>query len=156
DKIVFGDGMHQTDGGVLFCLKAEGGLPLWQLPVPGKLVHLEGSPTVAGGRAHIGGGAAGVLCVGGDRVTLNRKDMDLPAIQKVLDQKWKELLAKYEEEKKKDPELAIPPSEDQLPKPAPRRVWQQGQDKWHVDAPIAVAGDSVLVGSAFLDKEKVG
>src|SRR5262249_31676344 len=84
------------------------------------------------------------------------KEMDLAAIQKVLDQKWKELLAKYEEEKRKDPDFAVPPSEDQLPKPAPRRVWQQGQEKWHVDAPIAVAGDRVLVGSAFLDKEQVG
>jgi outer membrane protein assembly factor BamB len=43
-----------------------------------------------------------------------------------------------------------------LPKPAPVLTWQQGQEKWHVDAPIAVAGDLVLVASAFLDKEKVG
>ena len=42
--------------------------------------------------------------------------------------------------------------------PNPRRywLWQQGKDKWHVDAPVAVAGDRVLVASAFLDKEKVG
>src|SRR5262249_32611549 len=45
-KLVFGDGMHQTDGAILHCLGAEQGLPLWQLPVPGKLVHLEGAPTV--------------------------------------------------------------------------------------------------------------
>src|SRR5262249_35154319 len=39
-KLVFGDGMHQTDGASLHCLRAEKGLPLWQLPLPGKLVHL--------------------------------------------------------------------------------------------------------------------
>ena len=62
-RLVFGDGMHQTDGAVLHCLTADNGLALWQLPVPGKLVHLEGSPTIAGGRVYIGGGNAGVLCV---------------------------------------------------------------------------------------------
>jgi len=153
-KLVFGDGMHQTDGAVLHCLE-KGGLPLWQLPVPGTLVHLEGSPTVAGGSVYIGGGAAGAFSVSLDRVTLDGKEQDLAAVQKALDAKWKELQAKYEVEKKKD-EFAVPPSEDQLPKPAPVRGWQQGKDKWHVDAPVAVAGDRVLVASAFLDKEKVG
>src|SRR5262249_23120565 len=57
--------------------------------------------------------------------------------------------------KKKD-EFAVPPSQDMLPKPAPRRIWQQGKDKWHVDAPVAVIGDRVLVASAYLDKEKLG
>ena len=37
--------------------------------------------------------------------------------------------SKYEEDKKKDPDFAIPPSEDQLPKPAPKKVWQQGKDE---------------------------
>jgi outer membrane protein assembly factor BamB len=156
DKLVFGDGMHQTDGARLHCVRRDGGLPLWQLEVPGTLVHLEGSPTVSGGRVYLGGGAAGVLCVDLDRVTLDGKESDLPTIAKVLDARWAALKAKYEEEKKKDPDLAAPPSEDQLPKPAPLRVWQQGKDKWHVDAPVAVSGDRVLVASAFLDKEKVG
>ena len=31
--------------------------------MPGDLVHLEGAPTVAGGRVFMGGGAAGVFCV---------------------------------------------------------------------------------------------
>jgi outer membrane protein assembly factor BamB len=43
-----------------------------------------------------------------------------------------------------------------LPRPAPRKVWQQGQDKWHIDAPVAVAGDLVLAASAYLDDEKIG
>src|SRR5262249_38430633 len=53
-------------------------------------------------------------------------------------------------------DFAVPPNDDQLPKPAPRRIWQQGQGKWHVDAPVCVAGNRVLVASAFLDKERVG
>src|SRR5262249_42956409 len=39
-RIVFGDGMHQTDGATLHCLDVASGLPLWQQPVPGTLVHL--------------------------------------------------------------------------------------------------------------------
>lgn len=156
DKLIFGDGMHQTDGAVLHCLRLDGGMPLWQLPVPGKLVHLEGSPTVADGRVFIGGGAAGVLCVHLDRVVLDGKEQTSAEVQKALEGKWKELLAKYEADKKKDPDFAVPPNDDQLPKPAPGQAWQQGAGKWHVDAPVAVVGERVLVGSAYLDKEKEG
>jgi outer membrane protein assembly factor BamB len=155
-RLVFGDGMHQTDGAVLHCLTADDGRSLWQFPVPGTLVHLEGSPTVAGGKVYVGGGAAGVVCVDPTRVTLDGKETDVAAVQKVLDAKWAELKARYEEEKKKDPEFAVPPSEDMLPKPAPVKLWQQGDKKWHVDAPVAVAGERVLAASAFLDKEKLG
>lgn len=154
--LLFGDGMHQTDGATLHCLRAEKGQPVWQYPVPGNLVHLEGSPTIAGDRVVMGGGTAGVLCVDINRVTLEGKEMTLAAIQKVLEQKWTQLQTRYEEEKKKDPDFAVPPSEAMLPKPAPIRAWQQGQEKWHVDAPVAVIGNQVLVGSAFLDKEQVG
>src|SRR5262249_38598158 len=35
DALVFGDGMHQTDGARLHCLHSKTGLPLWQLVVPG-------------------------------------------------------------------------------------------------------------------------
>jgi outer membrane protein assembly factor BamB len=156
DRLVFGDGMHQTDGATLYCLNQKTGMPLWQLPLPGKLIHLEGSPTIAGQRVYIGGGAAGVLCVDLERVLLEGKEISLPALQKILDQRWKELLARYEEQKKKDPDLALPPSADDLPHASPRRLWQRGEEKWHVDAPVAVAGDRVLAASAFLDKEKVG
>ncbi len=48
-KLIFGDGMHQTDGAFLYCVRADKGTPLWQYPVPGTLVHLEGSPTVEKG-----------------------------------------------------------------------------------------------------------
>ena len=80
----------------------------------------------------------------------------LPAVQKILDAKWKDLVAKYEADKKKDPDFAIPPSDDSLPKPAPKRLWQQGQEKWHVDAPLAVVGQRVLAASSFLDDERIG
>jgi outer membrane protein assembly factor BamB len=155
-KLIFGDGMHQTDGAILHCLRQDKGQMVWQLPIPGNLVHLEGSPSVAGGRVYLGGGAAGVLCIDLNRVTLEDKEMSLAEVQKILDKKWAELQAKYQEDKKNNAELAVPPSEDDLPKPAPVRLWQQGKDKWHVDAPVAVAGERVLVASAYLDKEKVG
>jgi outer membrane protein assembly factor BamB len=155
-KIVFGDGMHQTDGAVLHCLRAEGGLPLWQLPLPGRLIHLESSPTIANSKVYSGGGNAGVLCVDANRVTLDGKELDLPAVQKLLEQKWQELAAKYEADKKKDPDFALPPNEDALPKPAPKLLWQQGQEKWHVDAAVAVIGERVLAASSYLDDEKLG
>src|SRR5207249_3948515 len=82
-KLIFGDGMHQTSGAYLHCLRLDKGQALWQYGVPGELVHLEGSPTLAGTRVLLGGGAAGVLCVELNRVTLDNKEMDLAAIQKL-------------------------------------------------------------------------
>ena len=155
-KLYFGDGMHQTDGAILHCVPADAGLPLWQLTIPGELVHLEGSPVVAGGRVFIGGGAAGVLCIEADKASINGKEYDLPTITKMQQAKWKELQAAFEVDKKNDPDFAIPPSEDQLHKATPKVLWQQGKGKWHVDAPVNVVGDRVIVASAFLDKEKVG
>ena len=90
NKLVFGDGMHQTAGAFLHCLQADKGLPLWELPAPGRLVHLEGAPTVSGGRVYVGGGAAGVLCVDLGRVALEGKEMDTTAIQKILAARWKD------------------------------------------------------------------
>jgi outer membrane protein assembly factor BamB len=153
--LVFGDGMHQTNGAMLYCLEAAEGNPVWRQSIPGDLVHLEGSPTILDGKAYIGGGAAGVICIEIDKATLAGKMHDLPALQKIMAQSMKDLQAKYEIDKKTDP-FAIPPSEDQLPKADPKRLWQQGKDKWHVDAPIAVVGDKVLAASAYLDKEQVG
>jgi outer membrane protein assembly factor BamB len=155
-KLVFGDGMHQTDGAALHCIEAESGRPLWELPVPGTLVHLEGAPTVADGKVYIGGGNAGVICVDMNRLTLNGQDTDLAAAQQAINAKWKELNEAYEKDKKKDPDFAIPPSDDSLPKPQPRKLWQVGQDKLHVDASVAVVGNRVLAASAGLDLEKVG
>jgi outer membrane protein assembly factor BamB len=155
-KLVFGDGMHQNNGGTLYCLRQDNGHPLWQLVLPGDLIHLEGSPTIVDGKVYIGGGNAGVLCVDMNRVTLDNKEMTLAEIQKLLDKKWEELLTKYEEDKKKNPMFAIMPRPEDLPKPVPVQLWQAGKDKWHVDAPVAVVDGLVLVASAYLDKEKVG
>jgi outer membrane protein assembly factor BamB len=154
--LVFGDGMHQDSGGVLHCLTADAGRPVWQLTMPGDLVHLEGAPTIAGDRVYMGGGAAGVFCVGLTRARLDGKELSADEIANLLETKWKELQARYAEAKKKDPDLAIPPTEDDLPRLTPRLIWQKGQGKWHVDAPVCVVGDRVLVCSSFLDKEKVG
>lgn len=104
----------------------------------------------------MGGGNAGVICAEMDKVTLEGKELDLVSVQKLLDARWKELQAKYDEDKKKDPDFAIPPNEDQLPKPAPKLIWQQGKDKWHVDASVAVVGDRVLAASSYLDDERIG
>ena len=77
DDLVFGDGMHQDSGGVLHCINVATSQPLWQLPMPGNLIHLEGAPVVADGKVFIGGGAAGVLCVELDKATLDGKEYDL-------------------------------------------------------------------------------
>jgi outer membrane protein assembly factor BamB len=156
DKVIFGDGMHQTNGAYLYCLMRDRGTPLWQLKVAGTLVHLEGSPTVAGGNVYLGGGAAGVLCVDPSRVTLDGKEMTLPETAKLIEAKRAELQKKYEEAKKKKDPFAVPPTDKDLPRPAPRLLWQAGKEKWHVDAPVAVIDGKVLAASAYLDQEKVG
>ena len=154
-KVILGDGMHQTDGAALYCM-TETGTPIWQYPVPGTLVHIEGAPTVANGRVYFGGGAAGVLCVDLNRVTLEGKELDEAAAEKLIKAKWDELQARYEADKKKDPDFAIPPSDDALPKPSPKLIWQVGQEKLHVDSAVAVVSGRVLAASAGLEKEKVG
>lgn len=154
--VVFGDGMHQTDGATLYCVRAENGRPVWQYSVPGHLVHMEGAPTIEKDRVFIGAGEAGVICVELKKITLDGQDQDPAAVQKIIDQRWTEMTVKFAEAKKKDPDFAIPPGEDALPKPAPKLVWQQGKGALHVDASVAVAGERVLVASAYIDADKVG
>ncbi len=156
DLLVFGDGLHQDSGGVLHCVNATTSKPLWQLVMPGELIHLEGAPTVAGGKVFMGGGGAGAFCVELDKATLDGKDYDLPTVAKMQEAKWKDLVAKYEEAKAKKDDFAIPPDDGQLLKFVPKKAWQKGEGKWHVDAPVNVAGDTVLVPTSYLDKEKVG
>ncbi len=63
---------------------------------------------IAGGKVLIAGGNAGVLCIDPSRLELDGKEVDVASAQAALDKKWKELLAKYEQEKKKvDPDFAI-------------------------------------------------
>ena len=153
--LIFGDGMHQTDGAVLRCVASDG-QPVWQMMMPGELVHIEGAATVSEGKAFIGGGHAGVYCLDPSTLIIDGKEMPRAAAMANVAEQWKRLHAKYEEEKKKDPDFAIPPSEDQLSKPAPKVVWHKGKGEWHVDAPIAVDGERVLVSTAYLDKEQKG
>ncbi len=154
--LVFGEGMHQTDGSSLHCLRASDGRSLWRLDVPGDLVHIEAAPTIVGGRVVVGGGGAGVLSVEMAKVTLDGKDLTLAEGEAAIEKKWKALSDAYEIEKKKDADFAIPPNEANLPRPAPKIAWQKGQGAWHVDAPVLVAGDRVYVASAYLEKEKLG
>jgi len=155
-RVVFGEGMHQTDGSALHCLRVNDGRPLWRLDVPGELVHIEAAPSISNGKVFVGSGSGGVLCVDLNQVTLNGKDLSAAEAEKEIDKLWKQMSDAYEVEKKKDPDFAIPPNEGALPKPAPKVVWQVGKGAWHVDAPVLVAGDKVFVASAFLDKEKLG
>jgi outer membrane protein assembly factor BamB len=156
NTLVFGDGMHQTNGASLYGLDRQRGTILWQLKVPGTLVHLEGSPTVAGGKVYLGGGAAGVLSVDPARLKLEGKEMPAAAITKLIENRRAELQKKYEEAKKKGDPFAVPPTDRDLPKAAPTVVWQAGKTKWHVDAPVAVVEGKVLAASAYLDREKTG
>ncbi|MCS7270668.1 MAG: PQQ-like beta-propeller repeat protein [Gemmataceae bacterium] len=156
DYLLFGDGMHQDAGGVFHCLEARTGLPLWQLPLPGDLIHLEGAPLVLGRRAYIGAGNAGVLAVQWDTALLDGREHDLPTVRQRQQQRWKELQERYEQDKKKDPDFALPPDDSQLLKFAPKKLWQKGENHWHVDAPLNCSGPLLLVPSAYLDKEKVG
>jgi len=155
-RLVFGEGMHQTDGSALHCVRVADGRPLWTLDVPGELVHIEAAPTIAGGKVYVGSGSGGVLCVDLNQVTLNGKDLSAADAEKELDKAWKTMIDAYEADKKKDPDFAIPPNEAALPKPAPKVLWQVGKGAWHVDAPVLVAGDRVFVCSAYLDKERLG
>lgn len=154
--LVLGDGMHQDSGGFLRCLTLDTGLPLWELALPGELVHLEGAPTIAHDCVFIGAGAAGVLAVELNKATLDGQSLDLKDIRQRQRQKWADLQAQYEKDKKKDPDFAIPPSEDQLHKPQPKLLWQAGEKRWHVDAPVNYHNGRLFVASSYLDKEKVG
>lgn len=155
-RVVLGEGMHQTDGGALHCLRVADGRPVWRLDAPGELVHMEASPSIAGGRVFVGGGSAGVLCVDLNHVVLGGQEMGTAEAEAQVEKAWKEMSDKYEIEKKKDPDFAIPPNEAALPRPSPKLLWQKGKGAWHVDAPVLVAGDRVFVTSAFLDKERLG
>ena len=67
---------------------------------------------------------------------------------------------KSQEEKSQDPFLREP-TLDQLPIVQPKLLWQQGhegtaKEKMHVDSPLAVVDDKVLVGLGLLDIEKEG
>jgi outer membrane protein assembly factor BamB len=154
--VIFGDGMHQTDDAWLYALRVDTGRLAWQLSVPGKLVHLEAPPSVDGETVYVCGGAAGVICLSLQKVTFGNEEMDLAQAQERMDKAWAEIKAKYEVERAKHPDFAVPPDEDSLQKPSPKMRWQKGKDAWHVDSPVAVADGRVYVTSCFLDEEQLG
>ncbi|MEX2214748.1 MAG: PQQ-binding-like beta-propeller repeat protein [Phycisphaeraceae bacterium] len=154
DYLIFGDGMHLNSGAVLRCLTLDG-FPVWQLTVPGTLVHMEGSPVIDGNRVYIGGGHAGVMCIDADALELEGKSMTRAQALVLLKARWADMLADYERRKKVD-EFAFPPLHDALPKPQPKVIWQVGKNAWHVDAPLALEGERLLVSSSLLDAEKQG
>jgi hypothetical protein len=84
-------------------LRADTGLPVWQYPVPGTLIHLEGGPAIVDGKVFIGGGNAGVICVDSNRLELDGKPVDRAAVEADLEKRWQELLAKYEQERRSIP-----------------------------------------------------
>jgi outer membrane protein assembly factor BamB len=132
--ILFGDGLHHTDN-AYFRAFDQSGTPLWQLFVPGELVHIEGGAAVAGGRAYFGAGSGGVYCVDPQTVIVGGKEMPLASAGDAIKAAWAD------------------PAAD---KPAPKVMWNAGKGQWHVDAPINIDGDRLLVCSSFLDKEKQG
>ena len=155
DLLIFGDGMHQTDGAALYCLDAGTGRPLWQWSLEGKLVHMEGAPVVADDRVFIGGGEAGVLCVALAKATLEGQELDLLELRKRMETRWQELQAIYEKARQTD-ELAIPPGDDALPKATPKTIWHVKDKGWHVDSGLALAGGKLFLASAYIDVDKVG
>jgi outer membrane protein assembly factor BamB len=154
--VIFGDGMHQTSGAVLHCLSAEDGRSAWQLTLPGDLVHIESSPLIAGGKVYFAAGAAGVLCIDPSRITIEGRETDAASARQIIDARWKQLREQYEKDKVKDPDFAIAPTEDALPKAEPVKLWQKGANQWHVDAAPNLVGNRLLVASAFLEEERVG
>lgn len=159
-RIIFGDGMHQTDGAALYCFDESGDF-LWQYSQPGVLVHMEGQPAVVGDKILIGAGHGGVLCLDASQLSLDDKPIALADLKQLQAAKWKELQAKYEAVKKKDPDFAVPPTQDLLPRAKPKLLWQAGngknkQPQWHVDSDIIVQNDAVIVSSAYLDDERAG
>jgi outer membrane protein assembly factor BamB len=154
--VYFGEGMHQNEAGAVSAFSAADGLPLWRLEVSGELHHVEGSPALAGGRLYFGCGSGGIFCVDPGRVELEGRELALADAERLLRKRWDELAAAYEAEKKKDPDFAVPPSAADLPAGRVKTIWNAGADRWHVDAPLAVSGERVLAGSAYLDEEKVG
>jgi outer membrane protein assembly factor BamB len=160
--LIFGDGMHQSDRASLRCLRSRDGFPLWRLPVAGKLVHFEAPVTISGTpanrewRVFVGGGSAGVLGVNPHRLMVDGKEHDMASATALREQRWQALLTKYAIDVKKDPMFTVRPDESMLPGTTPRLAWQQGQDKWHVDAPVAVIEDRLLAASSYLDDERIG
>jgi outer membrane protein assembly factor BamB len=156
-KVIIGDGMHQNSSPTIYCFSADKGVTLWQYSLPGDLIHIEGTPTILGDKVYFAAGDAGVVCLDAAKVsvTIDGQTLEGDAATAAIQKQWKALQEKYQQDLKKDPDFALAPSEDQLPKPAPKLLWQKSEEagkKFHVDSPIAVVGDRVLMTSSNLSE----
>jgi outer membrane protein assembly factor BamB len=159
--VIMGDGMHTTDGGGIYSFDLKTGRALWRYEIQGKLIHLEGAPVVDpphpdGPAVYMGAGDGGVLAITASRAVVDGKELKLPAIRALMEEKWTELGKRYEDQKRKDPDFAKEPGDEDLPKAVPIKLWQSGEKQWHVDAPLAITNTSIVVCSSFLDDEKIG
>jgi outer membrane protein assembly factor BamB len=163
-RVVIGGGMHQDNRTILRCLSAADGRPEWSLVVES---HLEGGPTIEGGRVYTGGGGEGVICVEIEKVVISRaaakavKTLKVaPEYDALMDKELTaaEARAAWDKEWARQLKIAkeddLPP--DELPRPQPKVVWKSGGGKLHVDAAVAVSADRVFAGSAYIDAEKIG
>jgi hypothetical protein len=102
----------------------------------------------------VGAGAAGVVCVELDKATLDGKEYDRPRSRRCRPSGGSLLQATFEELKAKKDDTAFPPDDSQLLKFQPKKVWQKGAVRWHVDASLNLAADKVLVPTAYWTRRR--
>ncbi|MCL2640083.1 MAG: YdjY domain-containing protein [Phycisphaerales bacterium] len=159
--VIIGDGMHQSDGATLYCFDEQTGRTLWRYEIEGKLFHMEGAPAVdptfpEGAAVMIGAGDAGVLAFAANRAMLDGREVDIAELRKVMNQRWADLMKQYETEKRRNPDFAVPPDDTALPRATPVMLWEKGKKQWHVDAPLLLTENRIVVCSSYLDDEKAG
>jgi outer membrane protein assembly factor BamB len=153
-RVVFGTGLHQSDGGELICLDAVSGQIQWRLVMEGRLVHLESAPAIVGDRVWFGAGHGGLICADMQRVTFEGDELPVEEVQRRLATLWEKMKAQYQSDLKKDPDFAVPPRREDLPVPSPRILWQAGKNRWHVDSPVRMARDCVFITTGKVAEDK--
>jgi len=166
--VVVGEGMHQNVAGAVTAFSLSDGLPIWRLEVAGELRHVEGAAARApDGRLYIGAGSGGVLCLDSGRISMGDRVLNAAEAEAEARRTFSELLAEYEKIKTTD-EFAVKPGPGDVLKHTggvPDVSWRVGEDKLHVDSSVLLAERDdgtgakqacVVVGSAFLEEERVG
>jgi outer membrane protein assembly factor BamB len=160
NDVVYVSGLGSFNTGVVHALATAAATKrreLWSLSAPDLKLPIAGAVAIDGGKLYFGDGMhQTMLAVDPHRALLEGVERNLADIQADLDGRWRKLQAKYEDDKRRDPDFAFPPNPDSLPKPMPKLIWQEGRNKWHVDAPVALADDRLFIGSAFLETEQQG
>ena len=154
---IFGDGMHQTDGATLYCLYADTGRPLWQYPLPGKLVHLEGAPTIANGHVYVGGGNAGVICIDINKITLDGNELNIDAVRFLMDKKWTDL-GKQIRSRQEEGRGPGDPAHGRraFPSRSPNCSGKKAKTYGTWMPPSILAGDKLIAASAYVEEDKAG